>query len=424
MASSNNEKSSCSICGVRRWIFPCDGCHKSFCITHAPNHRAELTTQLTSIQQQCEHLQRIFNQHEKAQEHPLFSLIDVWEHDTIIKIQQNAQKVRDELRQIHDESNNQMKTIFNQFSEQIRIGRETDDYTEIELNQWKEQLINIKKQLETPCDIELIPDNNLSPIHLIKINVTKSNLISNISSFAPTSQLHEDTNNIECSCDNDELDKQQQSTIVDINDKSSVEFSESNEPNTVWKEEAETNLNLCDISSAESHLLLDPTKNSHLLFLQLSSIIESQIPQILNQLTDHRLQIFDQKEAFLNQLQHCEQIISFIDISNILSDEQNCLLDKILELDNVYYIYIRGIPSEDDDERSNFFRRYPKIKGMFENEQRLMVQWAIDTANEYKKTGDMYIEKGDKDNGRKCFEQGITLYKRLSVFLNEKRRIR
>ncbi|CAF4863522.1 unnamed protein product, partial [Rotaria socialis] len=42
---------------------------------------------------------------------------------------------------------------------------------------------------------------------------------------------------------------------------------------------------------------------------------------------------------------------------------------------------------------------------MFENEQRLMVQWAIDTANEYKTMGDVYLENGDKENGRKCFEQ-------------------
>ncbi|CAF1202889.1 unnamed protein product [Rotaria sp. Silwood1] len=423
MASSNNDKSSCSICNARRWIFPCDGCHKSFCITHASNHRAELTSQLNNIQQQCEHLQNIYNQHEKVQENPLFSLIDVWEHDTIMKIQQNAQKIRDELRQIHDESNNQMKTIFNQFNEQIRIRRETDDYTEIELDQWKEQLISIRKQLETPCDIELISDNDLPPIHLIKINATKPNIIFNIASFSQTTQVHEDTNNIEYSCDNDELDKQQ-STIVDINDKSTVEFSESNEPSTISKEEPETNLNVCDISSIETHLLLDPTKNTNLLFLQLSDTVESQIPQILNQFSDHCLQTFNHKEDFLKQIQCYEQAISFIDVSNISSDERNCLLDTISQLDHVYYIYIRGIPSEDDVERSDFFRRYPKIKAMFENEQRLMVQWAIDTANEYKKTGDMYIEKGDKDNGRKCFEQGITLYKRLSVFLNEKRRIR
>jgi hypothetical protein len=82
------------------------------------------------------------------------------------------------------------------------------------------------------------------------------------------------------------------------------------------------------------------------------------------------------------------------------------------------------ISNDDDDERNSVFRRYPKIKAMFENEQRLMVQWTIDTANEYKNAGDIYVERGDKDRGRQCFEQGISLYKGLSIFLNEKRRVR
>ncbi|CAF5009379.1 unnamed protein product [Rotaria socialis] len=178
------------------------------------------------------------------------------------------------------------------------------------------------------------------------------------------------------------------------------------------------------MSLIESDRLLDPTKKHDLLFLKLTSEIHSELPQILSQLTDHHLHIFHQRDDFLNQLKFCEQAIIFIDVSDIPLDERNYLLDSISEVDDVYYLYIRGCPSDDDDERCYFFRRYPKIKAMFENEQRLMVQWAIDTANEYKTMGDVYLENGDKENGRKCFEQGIALYKSLSVFFNEKRRIR
>ncbi len=45
----------------------------------------------------------------------------------------------------------------------------------------------------------------------------------------------------------------------------------------------------------------------------------------------------------------------------------------------------------------------------------------MDTANEYKKIGDMYIAKGETDKAQVCFAQGIALYKRLSSFLHEKR---
>jgi hypothetical protein len=136
------------------------------------------------------------------------------------------------------------------------------------------------------------------------------------------------------------------------------------------------------------------------------------------------LEIIDQNEDCQTKLLSSEQATIFIDLFDTSLNEQNCLLDNISQLNNVYFIYIRGTPSEDDNERADFFRRYSKIKGIFDNEQRLIVQWAIDTANEYKKTGDMYVTNSEKDKGRQCFEQGILLYKRLSVFLNEKRRIR
>jgi len=432
MATSINTKKPCSKCGSEIWVFQCDGCHASFCVKHAGDHRIELTVQLNNIQEQYDHLQHIYNQHEKRQEHPLFSQIDVWEHDTIAKIMQIAQTARDELRKLLDELNNRMKILLNQFNNQIQIGHQTEHYTEIELDQWKEQLIEIRKQLETPCDIELIPDNNLLPIYLIKVNITKENTIVKIPSFSQQTQLCED---IECSSD-DELDKPK-STILDANDNTTLErivlkkinpyrhmyvlVLESNEPSTIPKEECETSLT----SLIESRLFLDPTKDNHLLVLQLSSTVQSQLAAILNQLTDHHFELFNEKEDCLNQLKRSEQATIFIDISDISSDEQNRLLDNISELDNVYFIYIRGMMlQDDDDERSNFFRRYPKIKAMFENEQRLMVQWTIDTANEYKNAGDIYVERGDKDRGRQCFEQGISLYKGLSIFLNEKRRVR
>src|SRR5262249_7434711 len=147
---------------------------------------------------------------------------------------------------------------------------------------------------------------------------------------------------------------------------------------------------------------LDPTKNNDLILLQLSSNLQSQLLPILNQLTDHGLEIFNQNEDCLDKLTTSEQVTIFIDLFDASLNEQNCLLENISELNNVYFIYIRGSTSENDNERAEFFRRYSKIKAIFENEQRLMVQWAIDTANEYKKTGDNYVKNDEKDKGRKC----------------------
>jgi hypothetical protein len=206
MASTANDRQQCSRCNRRGWLFQCEGCHTSFCVTHAPVHRNELTAQLENVQHQYDHLKHIYNQHEKRQEHPLFSQIDVWEHDTISKIQQTAQTARNELRQLLKESNDRMKTVFTQFNDQLHIERENDHYSEIELGRWKEQLMNIRKQLETPCDIELIPDNNLETIHLIKVNTTKQHVMVQIPSLVQPNELCDATNDSDCECD-DEPDK-------------------------------------------------------------------------------------------------------------------------------------------------------------------------------------------------------------------------
>lgn len=400
MASSTNEKKPCSKCGSHAWVFPCEGCHASFCVKHAPEHRQELEIQLNQIQEESKLLQKIHHQYEECQDHPLFSQIAVWEQDTIAKIIQTAQTVRDELRQLLDESNDRKKRMFNEFDDLLQTGRQTEHYNEIELEQWKEQLMNIKKQIETPCDIELIPDKTVPSIDLIKINTRKESLL-----FSQTIQISEDSNNIECSCD-DELDKSQ-SSIVEVITQCTIPKEESSE-----------------LMTTLSSTLIDSIENNHLILLQLSPDNPSQLLPILNQLTDHNLKIFDTEEDCLNGLQCEKQATIFIDLFNRSLNGQDCFLDKISELRNTYFIYIRGNPSEDDNERADFFRRYSKIKAIFESEERLMVQWAIDTANELKKTGDQCVKDGDKDKGRQCFEQGIALYKRLSAFLNEKRRVR
>ncbi|CAF0826270.1 unnamed protein product [Adineta steineri] len=414
-----NDKKPCTKCGLKRWVLLCDGCQTSFCIDHASEHRTYLSTELGNIEQQYVHLQHIYNQHEKRQEHPLFSQIDVWEHDTISKIQQTAETARTELQQMLDESNNRMKTILNHFRDELLTGRENDHFTETELDQWKEKLINIKEQLETPCDIELITDKNLTPIDLIKVITTKQDTMIKIPSYSQPVELCRDTNDIDSSCNNEP-----QSNNIDISNNSTSEVLQSTEPSVIPKEEPEKVLESCDVLPIECRDLLDPNEKNDLLVLQLPSTIQSQIPDILNKQTNHSVQIFNDKTNFLHTLKHSKQTTVFIDIIEMVSDERNHLLDNISEFDNVYSIYIRGIPLVDDNDRSHFFQRYTKIKAMFENEHRLIVQWFIDTANEYKKIGDIYTDRGDKDRGRFCFEEGIKLYKKLSVFLNENRCVR
>lgn len=411
MAQSPNTRKQCSKCGSQKLVYPCDGCEVLFCSVHQFEHHEELKIQLDNIEEQCNYLRNIHDEHGKCQEHPLFSQIDVWEQDTIAKIKETAETARHDLEQLINESNNQMKNTIEQLKLQLQNKRQIEDFTEIDLNQWKEQLINIKKQLETPCDIELMSDKNSPPIHLIKVNSSTKN--------PPLSQqitLCEEQNTTEYSCDN-ELDKSQ------LTDTSECTLdSQEHEPSAIPKEEQSQIL--CERLTTECEIYLDPTQSNHFVLLQLSNTTQSKILEIYNQLTTHSIEIINQADDYLDKLRCTAQTTIFIDFFQTSLNEQRCLFDSIFQLANIYSVYIRGVLPENGNERNGFVREYPKIKAVFDHEERLMVQWVIDTVNEYKRTGDMYVKIDEKVKGGKCFQEGITLYKNLSEFLNKKRCIR
>ncbi|CAF1161374.1 unnamed protein product [Adineta ricciae] len=412
------EKKPCIKCGCKNWVLLCDGCHRYYCVEHVLEHRTELSTQLNDIEQEYENLKQSFKPHEKPQEHPLLSQIDVWEHDAILKIQHSAQIARDELRQLLNEYNNRMKTVLQQFSQQLHDGRQENDFTEIELNQWKEQLQTIRQQFEAPADIKLMQDKQILPIYFLKVAITQAPVLFSPSSISElTAASCSEIENVHCSYD-DELDETQ-STMTDTNDNVIPQRTclEIHEPAAILKEEErETN--------HEQQVLLDPTKSQHLAVLHLCPTNQSQIIEILPKLTKHPIELFNQRDDYLNKLQSMEQTTVFVDITNSSANERISLLDELCQFDSISLVYIQGKSFEDDEDRSYVFRRYPKIRAMFENVQRLLVQWSLDTINEYQNAGDRYIEQCDKVRARYCFEEGIKLYEYLSVFLNDKRRIR
>jgi hypothetical protein len=161
---------------------------------------------------------------------------------------------------------------------------------------------------------------------------------------------------------------------------------------------------------------VEPTKNDNLILLQISQLSES-----LQQLTNNHLSILNESNALLEQIKQHIPTTIVIDMLNKSWKDLDQLLDEISKTKHVHSVYIRGTPPKDDDDREKFFSKYPIIKAMFENEQSLIVHWAMDTANEYKKIGDMHIKEGEKEKARLRFSEGVAMYKRLSAFLNERK---
>jgi len=138
----------CVICDKGKGTFKCEGCLQTFCSKHSSNHRNELGKQLEEIEIKHDLVQETLNQQiENIREHSLIKKIDQWEEQSIEKIRRTADDIRNEVFQHITKHNNDIKEKLQKFSNQLRQSREEDDFIETDLQQWKEKLEELEKNL-------------------------------------------------------------------------------------------------------------------------------------------------------------------------------------------------------------------------------------------------------------------------------------
>jgi hypothetical protein len=168
MAMATAQRKPCSKCEKGVGIFTCDGCQQSFCRKHADEHRQELATQMDVIGQEYDVIQRDINR--ETDEHPLLRRIDAWERETINKIHQVANQARTELNQLTSETKQELRTIMNILTNELQSSRESEDYTELDLKRWINQLNELRQDLEQSMNMYSIDnDGQRSVIRLIKV---------------------------------------------------------------------------------------------------------------------------------------------------------------------------------------------------------------------------------------------------------------
>jgi len=161
-------KKPCTKCNKGGGVTTCDGCQQSFCIKHIIEHRQELAVQLDNVGQEHDLFRRDLTQDNIV--HPLLIRIDEWEQESITKIQVAAEAARADLRQLLDQTTNKLKLSVDRITNEMQSCREMDDYTEIDLFKWIEELKELRKLSETQLIIEIVEDENISTsIHMIKV---------------------------------------------------------------------------------------------------------------------------------------------------------------------------------------------------------------------------------------------------------------
>ncbi|UJR30848.1 hypothetical protein I4U23_018363 [Adineta vaga] len=185
-------KQACTKCDKCGGIAMCNGCHQSFCIKHFTEHRQELSFQIDNIGQEHDLLRRDMNCNKSIQ--LLLERINHWEQKSIKTIEENARKARIDLQQLFEQNKTETKRSMDRLTEELRTCHEADDFTEIDLNKWKEQIKELRQMVENISIINIDYDQNMrSAISLIRVNIPQQ---QQVLSFVPRTRQKEYNNRI------------------------------------------------------------------------------------------------------------------------------------------------------------------------------------------------------------------------------------
>jgi len=126
-------------------IVKCDGCSSRFCSDHFPIHRQELELRLEVL---CSDRDQFHHEFTQTLQDPteLLTQIDHWEQQTLIHVKKTASNARDRVCQLVATKSSIRE--LEQFSEELRRRKESEDYFEHDIERLEQQLEQIKIESE------------------------------------------------------------------------------------------------------------------------------------------------------------------------------------------------------------------------------------------------------------------------------------
>ena len=179
----------CSNCNKGKGTFKCEGCEKIFCPKHSIDHRNDLSKQLEEIELAHDLAYKtLIEQTQNLRQHLLIQKVDQWEYQAIEKIRQMADEARSNLHQSITEHAGDIKKKLQELSDELRQGRDDNDYLEFDLRQWMQKLEELKLELLNPVNITVHDDS--TPL-ITKIYVDRQDGSDAFESVYSSSSVHE-----------------------------------------------------------------------------------------------------------------------------------------------------------------------------------------------------------------------------------------
>jgi hypothetical protein len=150
------ERPLCVTCTKERGTVRCEGCSQLFCFNDLVGHRQQLDKQLDEVEVTRDIIREtITEQINDPRKHALIQQIDEWERESINKVHQTAEEIRQLLLK-HTVGHVIKKEVeLNKLTYLLQQSRQKNDFVETDLNRWKDELIRITEQLAKPWNVEV-----------------------------------------------------------------------------------------------------------------------------------------------------------------------------------------------------------------------------------------------------------------------------
>jgi hypothetical protein len=166
----------CSICNkeITTYICRCGGCSNDFCLEHFSEHHQTFQTQFQDLQNNFnEFRQTIIEQKNQPEKRSAIEKINQWERNSIEKIKQTAKECREILSNYTNTIFDEIKLKLDNLNERLIVTKEKNDFNEIHLNKFQEELNKLKEKPLDQSKSSLIIQPAISFINQIYIKFGK-----------------------------------------------------------------------------------------------------------------------------------------------------------------------------------------------------------------------------------------------------------
>ncbi|CAF4115594.1 unnamed protein product [Rotaria socialis] len=149
----------------------------------------------------------------------------------------------------------------------------------------------------------------------------------------------------------------------------------------------------------------------------------NQLVSTLHGLTQEQGTLFDNDDKFMAQVQAESYMIKYCCPIIIVSNKRNqmAIVDRLSSLSTVHHIYVlspvENIPIAINDQ--NLFQSFPKIRHIYADIKRLVLEWTVERASLCEKMGEICTDNNDVKLAGKYFARTIRLNENLSAFIKK-----